>query len=209
MPLMSGRLCCPGGSNPLWHPLTESSGVVGGGPSPPSLLVASGGPARVENGTCRRVDRRGVEGLDGGVPRVELEVLAQVVVPVGCLRSTTTIGMSPRIERRYSRAQHGVKRSAEGGCDQHEALSPGGSCLAAGPDRAWVVCRAEGWSGMWQVACPGPCCSFRVGQRGRARAEGRAGCGVRGQEDRASGSGQRAGGPSRWADGVRIAWRWA
>ena len=64
-----------------------------GGPSPPSLLVASGGPARVENGTCRRVDRRGIEGLDGGRPRVELEVLAQVVVPVRCFRSTTTIGI--------------------------------------------------------------------------------------------------------------------
>ena len=180
-----------------------------GGPSPPSLLVASGGPARVENGTCRRVDRWGIEGLDGGRPRVELEVLAQVVVPVRCFRSTTTIGILPRIERRYSIAQHGVKRGAVGGCVQHEALSPGGSCLAA-------VTRSGSGGGpssgveRYVAGCvPRPMLQLPSRAAGRARAEGRAGCGVRGQEDRASGSGQRAGGPSRWADGVRIAWRWA
>ena len=169
-----------------------------GGPSPPSLLVASGGPARVENGTCRRVDRRGIEGLDGGRPRVELEVLAQVVVPVRCFRSTTTIGMLPRIERRYSTAQHGVKRSAVGGCVQHEALSPGGSCLAAVPGRARVVGRAEGWSGMWQVACPGPCCSFRVGQRGGPEPKEEQGAACVGRRTERPGAGS---GPVARADG--------
>jgi hypothetical protein len=60
-----------------------------GGPSPPSLLVTSGGPARVEDGGWFNV-----EGLDGGGPRVELKVRAQVVVPVRCYRSTL-------VERRW------------------------------------------------------------------------------------------------------------
>ena len=82
----------PRGIEPLMaSPDGEQQGGWGG-PSPPLLLVASGGPARVESGTCRRVDWRASRGLTV-VPRVELEVLAQVVVPVRCFRSTTTIGI--------------------------------------------------------------------------------------------------------------------
>ncbi len=54
MPLMLGRLCCPWGSNPFWHPLTESSGVVG--MDPPHLRCSSRLAARLESrtGLCRR-----------------------------------------------------------------------------------------------------------------------------------------------------------
>jgi hypothetical protein len=38
---------------------------------------------------------------------------------------------------------------------------------------------------------------------GRARAEGRVGCGVCGQEGQTYKSGQRGSGPSRWKSGVR------
>ncbi len=49
-----------------------------------------------------------------------------------------------------------------GGCAQYAALCPGGGCLLVLLRRR-VEPRE---SGVWQVACPGPCHSFRVGQRG-------------------------------------------
>ncbi len=46
----------PRGIEPLMAPPDGEQRGGWGNPSPPSLLVASGGPARVEDGTCRLFD---------------------------------------------------------------------------------------------------------------------------------------------------------
>ncbi len=100
MPLMLGRLSCPGGSNPFWHPLTESSGVVG--VDPPHLRCSSRLAARLESRTGRAGGWFDVasRGLMAAGRASSSRFASQVVVPVRCFRSTTTFGISPRVERR-------------------------------------------------------------------------------------------------------------